>query len=134
MGFYGKMAGDLVQYEIAFNSVLWCNLSPVEILQSSQYPPPFSGRIQLNLICSILAQANLWITSDSTYPHLHLYFLPPMQAATVMKKRGKKTTSLKKPTIPGWAKLLECRGRISSSVFHAAAARERAAIPCRLTG
>lgn len=82
------MAGDLVQCEIAFISGLWCNWSPVESPQSSQYPPLFSGRIQLNLICSILAQANLWLTSDSNYPHLHLYFLPPMQAATIMKKRG----------------------------------------------
>lgn len=56
-----------------------------------------------------------------------------MQPPTMIKKGQKVHAS--KPTNPGLAKLLECnRGDASSFVFHAMAARERAAIPSRLTG
>ena len=110
---------------------------PLAYYPSSWYPPLFSGRMPHGLIwsldCSILRQDNLQIASNSTtYSHLHLHFLPAMS----LQWWGKwKKIHASKPTSPGWAKLPECnRGEASSFVFHAAAARERAAIPCRLTG
>lgn len=61
-----------------------------------------------------------------------------MQAPTMMKKKGgekKKIHASKSPeTQDGLNYRSAIGGEASSFVFHAAAARERAAIPCRLTG
>lgn len=112
-------------------------------LLSSQCPPLFRRRILHGLIwsmdCATLEQANLWITSHSeTYPHLHLHFLPAMsiQWWRKWKKGKKKNIYKKKKNIPQAQNGLNYQSatgeKLPSFVFHAAAARERAAIPLPL--